>query len=90
MLCYLEGLTRDEAATRLGVPLATLHTRIDRARKRLHEILTKAGCTLGAGLLALAVSSPAGRPRREGSRPPTPSRRGAPRRPSVNWPGGLP
>ena len=60
VLCYLEGLTRDEAATRLGVPLATLHTRIDRARKRLHEVLTKAGCALGAGLLALAVSSPAG------------------------------
>ena len=59
VLCYLEGLTRDEAAVRLGVPLATLHTRIDRARKRLHELLTKAGCAMGAGLLALAVSSPA-------------------------------
>ncbi|AMV28513.1 ECF RNA polymerase sigma factor SigE [Gemmata sp. SH-PL17] len=60
VLCYLEGLTRDEAAARLGVPLATLHTRIDRARKRLHESLTKSGCALGAGLLALAVTSPAG------------------------------
>lgn len=60
VLYYLEGLTRDEAATRLGVPLATLHTRIDRARKRLHEVLTKAGCALGAGLLALAVSGSAG------------------------------
>jgi RNA polymerase sigma factor (sigma-70 family) len=60
VLCYLEGLTRDEAASRLGIPLATLHTRIDRARKRLHGVLTKAGCTLGVGLLALAVTSPAG------------------------------
>jgi RNA polymerase sigma factor (sigma-70 family) len=60
VLCYLEGLTHQEAATRLGVPLGTLHTRIDRARKRLHEVLTKAGCTLGAGLLTLLVSSPAG------------------------------
>jgi RNA polymerase sigma factor (sigma-70 family) len=60
VLCYLEGLTRDEAAARLGVPLATLHTRIDRARKRLHELLTKAGCAVGAGLLALAACSPAG------------------------------
>jgi RNA polymerase sigma factor (sigma-70 family) len=60
VLCYLEGLTRDEAAARLGIPLATLHTRIDRARKRLHAVLTRAGCTLGAGLLALAVTSPAG------------------------------
>src|SRR5262245_2185781 len=60
VLCYLEGLTRDEAAVRLGIPLATLHTRLDRARKRLHESLTKAGCALGVGLLALAVTSPAG------------------------------
>ncbi len=60
VLCYLEGLTRDEAASRLGIPLATLHTRIDRARKRLHDLLTKAGCTLGVGLLALTVTSPAG------------------------------
>jgi RNA polymerase sigma factor (sigma-70 family) len=60
VLCYLEGLTRDEAARRLGIPLATLHTRIDRARKRLHKVLTRAGCTLGVGLLALAVTSPAG------------------------------
>jgi RNA polymerase sigma factor (sigma-70 family) len=60
VLCYLEGLTRDEAAARLGLPLATLHTRIDRARKRLHNVLTKAGCSLGAGLLALAVSGSAG------------------------------
>src|SRR5262245_52334730 len=44
VLCYLEGLTRDEAATRLGVPLATVHTRIDRGRRRLHAALTKAGC----------------------------------------------
>ncbi|HEV3439683.1 MAG TPA: sigma factor-like helix-turn-helix DNA-binding protein, partial [Gemmata sp.] len=60
VLCYLEGLTHKEAATRLGVPLGTLHTCVDRARKRLHEVLTKAGCTMGAGLLTLLVSSPAG------------------------------
>jgi RNA polymerase sigma factor (sigma-70 family) len=60
VLCYLEGLTRDEAATRLGIPLATLHTRIDRARKLLHTALTRAGCAMGVGLLALAVTSPAG------------------------------
>src|SRR5262245_36037951 len=60
VLCYLEGLTRDQASARRGVPLATLHTRIDRGRKRLHDALTKAGCAPGAGLLALAVTSPAG------------------------------
>jgi RNA polymerase sigma factor (sigma-70 family) len=60
VLCYLEGLTRDQAAARLGVPLATLRTRLDRGRKRLHEALTRVGCALGAGLLALTVTSPAG------------------------------
>src|SRR3954447_25431952 len=59
VLCYLEGLTRDEAAVRLGVPVATLHTRIDRGRKRLHDALTKGGVLLGAGLLALAATSAA-------------------------------
>src|SRR5437879_5139992 len=53
VLCYLEGLTLEEAAARLGVPTATLKTRVARARKQLHEALTKAGCGLGAGILAL-------------------------------------
>jgi hypothetical protein len=59
VLCYLEGLTRDEAAARLGVPPATLKTRLERGRQRLHDALTRRGCTLGAGLLALCVGSPA-------------------------------
>jgi RNA polymerase sigma factor (sigma-70 family) len=59
VLCYLEGLTRDEAATRLGVPAATLKSRLERGRKRLGDALTKRGCVLGAGLLALAATSPA-------------------------------
>src|SRR5262249_49158708 len=54
VLCYLEGLTRDEAAARLGVPAATLKTRLERGRKRLGDALTRRDCTLGAGLLALA------------------------------------
>jgi RNA polymerase sigma factor (sigma-70 family) len=60
VLCYLEGLTLEEAAARLGIPNATLRTRVARGRKRLHEALTGAGCGLGAGLLALAVASTAG------------------------------
>src|SRR5262249_31359494 len=39
---------------------ATLRTRIIRGRKRLHDALIKGGCALGAGLLALAATSPAG------------------------------
>ncbi len=60
MLCYLEGLTRDEAAARLGVPAATLKIRLERGRKRLGAALTSRGCVYGAGLLALAATSPAG------------------------------
>jgi RNA polymerase sigma factor (sigma-70 family) len=60
VLCYLEGLTRDEAATRLGVPAGTVKIHLERGRKRLGEALTARGCALGAGLLALAATSPAG------------------------------
>jgi RNA polymerase sigma factor (sigma-70 family) len=60
VLCYLEGLTRDEAATSLGVPVSTVKIRLERGRKRLGDALTKRGCVLGAGLLALAATSPAG------------------------------
>ncbi len=60
VLCYLEGLTRDEAALRLGVPAATLKTRLERGRKRLGDALARRGWAPGAGLLALAATSPAG------------------------------
>ena len=59
VLCCLEGLTRDEAAARLGIPIGTLKIRLERGRKRLGNALTLRGCALGAGLLALAVSAPA-------------------------------
>lgn len=57
VLCYLEGLTRDEASHRLGIPSATLKSQLERGRKRLADALTKRGYTLGAGLLALATIS---------------------------------
>jgi RNA polymerase sigma factor (sigma-70 family) len=60
VLCYLEGLTRDEAAARLGVPAATLKSQLDRGRKRLNGALTRRGYVLGAGLLAFVATSPAG------------------------------
>src|SRR5262245_55858562 len=60
IVCYLEGLTRDEAAEQLGIAVDTLKVRIHRARRRLHDALTKGGVALGAGLLALAATSPAG------------------------------
>ena len=62
VLCYLQGLTRDEAAARLEVPAGTLKIQLERGRKRLGDALTKRGSAFGAGLLALAATSAAGAP----------------------------
>ena len=37
VLCYLDGLTRDEAARQLGWSLRTLHRRLDEGRQQLRE-----------------------------------------------------
>ena len=60
VLCYLEGLTRDEAGVRLGVPLTTLKIRLERGRKKLSDALLRRGWALGAGALTLAATSAAG------------------------------
>jgi RNA polymerase sigma factor (sigma-70 family) len=66
LLCYLEGLTQDEAARQLGWPRGTLKRRLERGRELLRARLTRRGLTIGAALLAagptgeaLAVSLPA-------------------------------
>jgi RNA polymerase sigma factor (sigma-70 family) len=43
ILCYLEGLTRDEAAAKLGCPLGTLKSRLERGRAILEQRLAGAG-----------------------------------------------
>src|SRR5262249_22264680 len=58
VLCFLEALTRDEAARRLGWSLRTLERRLHQGRARLHERLQRRGVTL-AGLAAAALA-PAG------------------------------
>jgi RNA polymerase sigma factor (sigma-70 family) len=60
VLCYLQGLTRDEAASRLGIPSATLKSQLDRGRKKLADALTKRGIDIGAGLIAVGATSSAG------------------------------
>jgi RNA polymerase sigma factor (sigma-70 family) len=60
VLCYLQGLSREEAAARLGVPAGTVKIRLERGRKKLADALTARGVAAGLGLLALAVTSPAG------------------------------
>jgi RNA polymerase sigma factor (sigma-70 family) len=56
VLCYLEGLTRDEAAQRLGCPLGTLKARMERARAALQVRLARRGVGLPAALSALLVA----------------------------------
>ena len=55
VLCYLQGLTRDEAAQRLGCPLGTLKSRLERARRTLHERLRRRGVALGAVFATLLL-----------------------------------
>src|SRR5439155_23160594 len=52
VLCYLEGLTRDEAAARLGWPVSTLKSRLEQARERLRLRLASRGLALSAALVA--------------------------------------
>ena len=53
VLCELEGLTRQEAAQRLGVPEGTISSRLARAKARLRDRLTRRGVALAAGGIAL-------------------------------------
>ena len=49
VLCYLEGLTTEAAAQRLGCPQGTVLSRLSRARDRLRARLTRRGLGLTAG-----------------------------------------
>jgi RNA polymerase sigma factor (sigma-70 family) len=56
LLCYLSGLTRDEAARQLGWSLGTLKRRLEEGRKVLRVRLERRG--IAAVGLALAVLTP--------------------------------
>jgi RNA polymerase sigma factor (sigma-70 family) len=56
LACDLEGRTRKDAATRLGIPDGTLSNRLAAARKMLARRLTGRGVTLGAGGIAAVLS----------------------------------
>ncbi len=56
LLCYLSGLTRDEAAKQLGWPLGTLKRRLEEGRKALRVRLARRG--IAAVGLALTVLTP--------------------------------
>jgi RNA polymerase sigma factor (sigma-70 family) len=57
VLCCLEGLSRDEAARRLGVAPGTLKVQLERGRERLRAALARRGIELGAALLVVTTAS---------------------------------
>jgi RND family efflux transporter MFP subunit len=57
VLCYLEGLTHEEAAGQLSVPVGTVKVRLSRGRERLRGRLTRRG--LAPTLFAAALAAPA-------------------------------
>jgi RND family efflux transporter MFP subunit len=64
VLCYLEGLTQEEAAIRLRLPASTVRVRLMRARSRLRDRLTRRGlapavlAAVSAGRAEAAVPAP--------------------------------
>jgi RNA polymerase sigma factor (sigma-70 family) len=56
ILVCLEGLSREEAAHRLGCTPGSVKGRLERGRRRLHQRLTKRGLALAAVLAAVEVS----------------------------------
>ncbi len=59
VLCYLEGLSTDAAALRLGCPKGTVLSRLSRARERLRDRLTRRGLEPQTCLLTAAFSAKA-------------------------------
>ncbi len=65
VLCYLEGLTHDDAAARLCWPIGTVRGRLARARDKLRDRLDRRGASLTAGMpsvLARLRSGPSSLP----------------------------
>jgi RNA polymerase sigma factor (sigma-70 family) len=58
VLCEMQGLSRKEAAARLGVAEGTLSSRLAAARKTLAGRLRKRGVTLAGGLLGATALVP--------------------------------
>jgi RNA polymerase sigma factor (sigma-70 family) len=55
VLCYLEGLTHDQAAHRLGWPVGTVRSRLFRGRERLRSVLHGRG--VGPAVVPLISAS---------------------------------
>jgi RNA polymerase sigma factor (sigma-70 family) len=59
VLCHLEGLTYDQAASRLGCPVRTVQTRLARGRERLRGRLARRGLDPPAVLVAAPLPADA-------------------------------
>lgn len=56
VLCYLEGLTQDDVARRLGWPIGTVRSRLARGRERLRHRLLLRGVSPAVAVLAVGTS----------------------------------
>jgi RNA polymerase sigma factor (sigma-70 family) len=56
VLCYLQGLSVEEAARQMGCPRGTILSRLARGRERLRSRLVRRGLTLSAGLFAVLLT----------------------------------
>ena len=59
ILCYLEGMTNDEAARQLNCPRGTIAIRLARARDRLRARLIRRGLALSAATLTAMLADSA-------------------------------
>jgi RNA polymerase sigma factor (sigma-70 family) len=59
ILCYLEGLTYEEAAGRLHVPLGTFKNRLEKARELIRSRLTRRGVVASSMLVLFLLSESA-------------------------------
>ncbi len=64
VLCYLEGLTHEEAAFQLRVPVGTVKIRLSRGRERLRGRLIRRGLAPGADRLGSRRPGPSRHTRR--------------------------
>src|SRR5205085_11491664 len=59
LLCYLEGLTTDQAARELNCSLRTLKRRLEQGRELMRLRLTRRGLTLSAAILSAGLAQKA-------------------------------
>jgi hypothetical protein len=57
VLCYLEGMTHDLAASELGCPVGTVRSRLAKARGLLRERVARRGLLLSIPAIALVLES---------------------------------